>query len=374
MLYKRLFIQVIIRIILIIGNVLLMTYLFLIDKFIATQINLLILLIAQACLLVYYLNKTNRELSLFFSSITNNDSTIVFKRDEKNKSYTKLYENLNKVNQVIEQAKIEKEGQFEYLKQVVENVGIGIISFNDNLDIQFFNPAGKDILRINKIKNLKDLDKIYPGFSYKLQSIKTNTQRLISIKNNNNELDLSVKLVTFKLSGNTIKLIAFQDIQTELDKKEVESWQKIIRVLTHEIMNSVSPINSATNSLSKLFKKDNTPINPKDINKETIQKTIKGMNIIEQRSKGMLDFVQQFRDLTLIPEPKKEKIKVQELFQIIETLYSKELKEKSIKYQFSVPNYLTIDADKPQIEQILINLVKNAIEGVETAENPQIPE
>ncbi len=373
MIYKKLFIQLILRIVLICANALLLAYIFFLDKYVATQVNLLLLLIAQAVLLLYYLNKTNRELASFFASVTNLDSSIVFKQDEDNKSYSQLYKNLNQVNQVIEQARIEKIGQFEYLKQVVEHVGIGILSFDENLNIQFLNPAGLDILKINKVKNITDLDKVYPNLSKKLKNIQVNRQQLIHIKNEGIEMDLSMKAVDFVISGSRIKLLAFQDIQSELDKKEVESWQKIIRVLTHEIMNSVPPINSATTSISRLFKKDDTPIDPKEVDNDMIKKAIKGMEIIEQRSKGMLNFVQKFRDLTILPIPNKTKIEINDLFQTIDTLFRKEMDEKKINFKFTLgPSNLSINADRSQIEQILINLIKNASDALLNYNNPTI--
>jgi nitrogen fixation/metabolism regulation signal transduction histidine kinase len=350
----------------------LFAYLFFIHKYPAAQLNLFLLLIAQNVLLVYYLNKTNRDLAHFFSSVSNSDSTIVFNNENKDKSYSSLYKQLNNVNSIIEQARIEKIGQFEYLKQVVEHVGVGILSFDD-LKVQFFNTAGKDILRISKLNTIIDLDTIYPGFSQKLQNIKPNNQQLLVIKNKEIELNLSVKLVEMVIGAKTIKLFAFQNIHSELEAQELDSWQKIIRVLTHEIMNSVSPINSATNSISRLFLDNEIVIKPKEINQDTINKTLKGMKIIEQRSAGMLSFVQKFRDLTLLPEPQKTEIKVQDLYQTIETLFIKDIKLNNIEIKFNTtPSNLKINADKTQIEQLIINLIKNSIESIIIIANPKI--
>jgi nitrogen fixation/metabolism regulation signal transduction histidine kinase len=350
----------------------LFAYLFFLHKYPAAQLNLFLLVIAQTVLLVYYLNKTNRDLAHFFSSVSNNDSTIVFNNENKDNSYTSLYNQLNNVNTIIEQARIEKIGQSEYLKQVVEHVGVGILSFDDN-KVQFFNPAGRDILRISKLNTIYDLDTIYPGLSQKLKNIKPNNQQLLIIKNNDLELNLSVKLVEMVIGVKTIKLFAFQNIHSELEAQELESWQKIIRVLTHEIMNSVSPINSATNSISRLFLNNDIAITPEDINQDKIDKTLKGMKIIEQRSAGMLSFVQKFRDLTLLPEPQKSKFHISELYQTIETLFGNELKTKKIDFKYSsIPLNLSIEADKAQIEQVLINLLRNAIESVENESTPTI--
>ena len=151
MLYRKLFFQILIRVFLILANALLLAYLFFLEKYTASQINLFLLLIAQCGLLVYFLNKTNRDLSHFFSSVTNKDSTIVFNEEKNTKSNSELHKKLNEVNRIIEQSRIEKIGQYEYLKQVVEHVGVGILSFDENLKVDFFNPAGKDILKVSKL-------------------------------------------------------------------------------------------------------------------------------------------------------------------------------------------------------------------------------
>lgn len=373
MLYKKLYFQVIVRVILILLNVLFLAYIFTLGKFTVTQVNLLLLIIVQTILLIHYLNKTNRDLANFFSSVTNQDSTITFKHDGRNKSYSKLYENLNKVNKLIEQAKIEKIGHYEYLKLVVENIGIGILSYDENDKIQFFNPAGKEILKVNNLAVLSLLDKVYPGLSQKFHNLKANFQQLINVKNESTDFNISVKQVEISIAGKEIKLIAFQNIQSEIDKIEIESWQKIIRVLTHEIMNSVSPIDSASTSITRLYQKESKPLQPSGVNEEVINKTIKGLNIIQQRSKGMLSFVQKFRGLALLSEPVKEVLKTEELFQVVETLFSEQIKSKAILFTSkSTPKNLTIFADKSQIEQVLINIIKNAIESLQSTKKPKI--
>ncbi len=369
MILKKLYIQIIIRVLLILVNTFFAVYLFFIGKFVVAQINLIILLAGQSILLIYYLNRTNRNLANFFLSVTNQDYTIVFDRDENNSSFNSLYKQLNNVNNIIKNVNIQKIGHYEYLKQVVENVGIGILSFDEDLKVQFFNPAGKDILGISNLKSILELDKIHKGLAQRIKNLVPNQQQLIHLKNNGYDLELSIKPVEFTISNKQIKLLAFQDIQSDLNKREVESWQKVIRVLTHEIMNSVSPISSATTSINSLLKKDDSALKPGEITENIVYKTVKGINIIKQRSEGMLEFVKKFRDLTLLPEPRKDNIKISELYNTIETLFKKEFETNNVDYEFvSSPEHLTLYADKSQIEQVLINLIKNSLES--TRENP----
>jgi len=189
---------------------------------------------------------------------------------------------------------------------------------------------------------------------------------LYKMKTDNLPQSILVKATELKFENNEIKLVSFQDITNELDKKELDSWQRLIRVLTHEIMNSISPITSLTSVISGYFKKDNTEnqTSVKDIDNMIVSKTLSGLNTIEETGKGLLDFVDKYRSLTSLPKPNLCKFRIDSLFQRCKLLMESDLSE-NIKIITSVyPEDLTIEADFAQIEQILINLIKNAFEAL----------
>ena len=180
-----------------------------------------------------------------------------------------------------------------------------------------------------------------------------------------------VKATELKFESNVIKLVSFQDITNELDKKELDSWQRLIRVLTHEIMNSISPITSLTSVISGYFKKveDKTLISLENIDHQIVSKTLSGLNTIEETGKGLLDFVDKYRSLTSLPKPNLSKFTVNSLFGKCKLLMESNIPNK-IKIIASVsPEDIALEADYAQVEQVLINLIKNAVEALSYKKN-----
>jgi signal transduction histidine kinase len=183
-----------------------------------------------------------------------------------------------------------------------------------------------------------------------------------------------VKSTELKFESNVIKLVSFQDITNELDKKELDSWQRLIRVLTHEIMNSISPITSLTSVISGYFKKkdDDNPIPIKNIDHQIVSKTLSGLNTIEETGKGLLDFVNKYRSLTSLPKPNICKFTIQSLFTKCKLLMESNIPDNIKITNYAYPEDISITADYAQVEQILINLIKNAIEALSGNKNGTI--
>jgi len=197
---------------------------------------------------------------------------------------------------------------------------------------------------------------------------------LHKMKTNNLLQSILVRATELKFESNVIKLVSFQDITHELDKKELDSWQRLIRVLTHEIMNSISPITSLTTVISGYFKKkeDGNPIPVELIDHNIVTKTLSGLDTIEETGKGLLDFVDKYRSLTSLPEPNLSRFTVSGLFRKCKLLMESNIPD-NIKISENVyPEDLALVADSAQVEQILINLIKNAIEALSGRKNGTI--
>ena len=186
------------------------------------------------------------------------------------------------------------------------------------------------------------------------------------MKKDNLLQSILIKATQLKFESNVIKLVSFQDITNELDKKELDSWQRLIRVLTHEIMNSISPITSLTSVISGYFRKkdEDNPIPLELIDHQIVSKTLSGLNTIEETGKGLLDFVDKYRSLTSLPKADFSKFTIDSLFRKCKLLMESNISD-NIKIIASVyPEDIVITADYAQIEQILINLIKNAAEAL----------
>jgi nitrogen fixation/metabolism regulation signal transduction histidine kinase len=336
-----------------------------------TLTGMIFLIAIQTYMLVKQVNKTNTDLEKFFSSVHNHDSSVRFPENTKNNSFIKLHERMNNLNTIIQNVKIENERTGQFLKSVVDHVDIGLLSFDMNGRIEIYNRAANRYLNLQHPRQLSSLKTLNDEIFTILNTIKPGQEILHKIKIDNLLQSILVKATELKFESNVIKLVSFQDITNELDKKELDSWHKLIRVLTHEIMNSISPITSLTSVISGYFKKkdDENPVPPEKIDNQIIAKTLSGLDTIEETGKGLLDFVDKYRSLTSLPKPDLSRFTIDSLFSKCRLLMESNIPD-NIKIIAGVyPEDISILADYAQIEQILINLIKNAIEAISDEQN-----
>jgi two-component system, NtrC family, nitrogen regulation sensor histidine kinase NtrY len=339
-----------------------------------TLTGMILLIVFQAYMLLNQVNKTNADLEKFFSSVQNHDSSVQFSSNARNNSFRILHDRMNNLNTIIHNAKIENERTSHFLQSVVDHVDIGLLSYDSNGSIRIYNKAAKRYLNAEQLQYLSSLRKINDEVFEIINTIKPGQEVLHKMKIDNLLQSILVKASDLNFESNVIKLVSFQDITNELDKKELDSWKRLIRVLTHEIMNSISPITSLTSVISGYFKKedDETPVLLKEIDRQVVTKTLSGLNTIEETGKGLLDFVDKYRSLTSLPKPNLSKFTIDNLFLKCKLLMESNI-SNSIKIIANVyPENISIEADYAQVEQILINLIKNAAEALADKKNGTI--
>ncbi|MEQ8925484.1 MAG: ATP-binding protein [Fulvivirga sp.] len=310
-----------------------------------------------------YIDRTNRDFTSFLLALLQNDFTTKFSESGKGKSFNQLYTAFNKITHKFEQISSAKEIQHLYLEALVDHVRVGILSFDRKERIHLMNQALQRLLGRKQVAFLNNLSSIDPQLPEFLRDIKPKENKLLKIQLGGDLLHLSIHATEFKLDNEYYKLISFQNIKNELDSTEMEAWQKLIRVLTHEIMNSVTPITSLSETLKQIAA--NAKSNPADIDK-----LAQGLEAIHHRSAGLENFTEAYKKLTKIPAPNFQKVEVKPLVERVLLLFQKELTH--IKQEVDVDMGLTMLADPSLIEQVLINLIKNAIDAVHGVENPQI--
>jgi len=376
MLLKSFFINVLIRVILIVlSSVALGILIQHLDRgYYFTLTGMIFLIVLQAYMLVNKVNKTNYDLEKFFSSVQDHDSSVRFSENSKNDSFRKLHDRMNNVNTLIQNVKIENERTSHFLQSVVDHVDTGLLSFDMNGTTGIYNRAAKRYLNVQQPWELSSLKTKDDELFKTIYAIKPGQEILHKMKIDNLLQSILVKATELRFESNVMKLVSFQDITNELDKKELDSWKRLIRVLTHEIMNSISPITSLTTVISGYFKKENdeNPVRPEKIDNQIIVKTLSGLNTIEETGKGLLNFVDKYRSLTSLPKPVLSKFTVDTLFRKCKMLMESNI-PGNIKITISVyPEDISIIADYAQVEQILINLIKNAVEAISMKKNGTI--
>lgn len=320
--------------------------------------------------LISYLNTVNRRIRFFFDAVRNDDSNLSFPTDSKNKSLRELYQSMNRVNQQIQKLKIENRQQEQYFQTLLEHLGTGIITFNDKGFILHANSSAKKMLSTDVLTHLQQIERIDQKLYHTIKNIRPSERRLIAVPSEKGDTQLSLKATEFKTKEETLLILSIQDIRNELDEKEVESWMKLIKVLMHEIMNSITPITSLSESLHRIYCTENEPVSPAEVTERTISTTIQGLNVIREQGQGLMMFVESYRKLTRIPKPEKKLFKVSGLLSRVQILYSSLRKKSKTDLSFSLEDTdFEIFADENLISQVLINLVKNAFEANER--NPE---
>ena len=285
-----------------------------------------------------------------------------------------LYLRYEQLQQKFDDLKNEKDAQSQYLKTIVQHLGIGLMTFDRSGDVQIINTTAKKLLRVKHLKNIKGLNRLSEPLVKSFENLKTGGQDLIKIQDEGYTVQLSIYAIELTLKGEPFKLITLQNIQSELEEKEMEAWQNLIRVLTHEIMNSVTPISSLAATVDGDI--SNNMEQHKDryeIDKEDLDDIHRAVQTIQRRSEGLIRFVSDFRNLTRIPTPQLKEVKVKEIFDRVLTLLKHDLDEEHVNIVTSVkPMELPVVVDPELIEQVMINIVKNAIQALEEEPHKQI--
>ncbi len=320
---------------------------------IVTKIVLALAFILIFVFLLKYLNKTNRDLINFLEAIKHLDN--VSANNSTDLSFDQLNITYNEITNQLKEAWLAKECEQQYFQYTLENIGIGILSFDMEGNVELFNKAAKKILGINKLTKINELDQIGDD----LQKIEVGQTKLIKLNTHIDQQVVLVKSTAIKIAKKELRLISLQDIKTQLEESELEAWQKLIRVLTHEIMNSVTPIKSLTYSMQKMAS-SNEP------DPEKTENILKGLAAIEKRSKGLLDFVESYKNLTQIPKLSYGRIEIKKLITNVLDLLNEEINKEDIKVSIEIiPNDLSVIADEKLISQVIINLIKNSSRAFE---------
>lgn len=367
MVYNKFKYQLAGRIILLGLSLFLLASLYYTESYTFTKLLIFALVVIQSYYLYYFLEKSNREVISFLQSIRWDDFSHTYPEKKSNSSIDNLYTEFNAVMRKFRDIRAEKEAQYQYLKTIVQHVAIGIITFDQKGEIQIINTAAKSLLDIKQIKNVRQLKTVSEELIAALKNLRTGGRDLIKItrSDDSGDIQLAVYAIELSLRGKEFKLVSLQNIQSELEEKEMEAWQNLIRVLTHEIMNSVTPISSLARTLeSEMEEWLSNGQDIKQVDNDTVEDFHMALHTIHRRSESLIKFVSDFRNMTRITLPNFSMVNVKGLIEHVMALLQNDVKESGIEVEIAIPKDLCIEIDELQIEQVVINIVKNAIQAL----------
>jgi len=284
-----------------------------------------------------------------------------------------LYQGFNRIMQEFRRLRAEQEKDRFFYLNALNHIGVGLIVLDESGNVRFSNNAIHKMIGVGEVVRLDTLNKLKSGFAESLLKLTPNRKELVRVVAMGEMVQLSLRSTEFRMEGELFRIISFQDIRYEIEQREVEAWQKLIRILTHEIMNSVSPITLTSSGIINMLESEGKPKEAHDLDNEVVDNALMGLHAIRKRSKGLANFVENYRSITKLPQPTYGTFSISQLIKQLETLFTDEFANNQVHFtKLVVPNDLQLNADEKLIEQVLINLFRNAIQAVSENADKQI--
>lgn len=371
MTFDKFSIKIVARVFLLLGNVFVFSYLwFNYENLLFVFILLATALVIQIWELIHFTQHTNRQLTKFLEALKHDDYSVTFGGASLGKSFSNLKEGFTVLIDRLKDNRAHQHGHSELLKLVLESVKIGVIVLEKSGEIVLMNPPALSMLEVPQFHNWEMFRKKKPEFARQLGDFDFEGRKLISVGTRDFYLDLD----HITLMGQVYHIVSFSDLKNEIEQKEIEAWHKLIVILAHEVMNSITPISSLSETVQQMLtdEKGDT-LNVEDISQEQVEDILEALKTIVRRSRGMLSFVQEYRKLTKLPAPNFELINIKSFLEEVAQLMQSQANQKGINIEVDVIQpKLALKADRKMIEQVIINLVGNAIYALENTEEPLI--
>ncbi|WP_158826243.1 sensor histidine kinase [Mucilaginibacter lacusdianchii] len=321
--------------------------------------------------LIRYLNKVQQEVHEFAEAVHYRDFSRHYAVKTAPASIQELRAGFNEINETYQTIRRERETQYHYLQNILELVGTGILSYEqESGDTGWINDACKQLLEIPYLRSIHSLQSRDPSLYAELTNLKAGSSKVVTITQNLQQIKVLLTASFIRNEGKLFKLIAFQNVSNAMDESESNAWQKLLNVMTHEIMNSVAPISSLADTLKSRLQQ---PEIADSVVSSELEDLELGIDTIKRRSDGLLKFTQSYRSLNKITKLELETIPVYNLFENLNTLMLPTLDKKNIELDIILKDInLTIEADLNLLEQVMINLLVNAIEAVKDRQQPLI--
>ncbi|MDP4208084.1 MAG: ATP-binding protein [Bacteroidota bacterium] len=318
--------------------------------------------------LVYHVNSVNRKLTYFFDAIRNEDTTLTFPGNAHNKTINDLHRSLNRINQYIANIRLKNEQNEHFLNELMQSSASGLMAIDEKGYVEQVNQTALKIIGLPNLVHIHLLQQKNEPLFNVIEQLAPGKTQILKLSENSGIRQISVKAAQLHFADRQYRIFSMNDIRTEMEENELDSWQKLISVLTHEMMNSLAPITSLSNTLSRFFIRNGEAITPQNLTTKDIEQTLQGLSVIEERGKGLLHFVDNYRQLTRIPRPTFAEINIDDWFCRIKLLMQPRLDAENIHFSIQRTEQLTsFTGDEKLLSQVLLNLFNNSVDALKQA-------
>jgi len=334
--------------------------------YITTTIFITLIGLVQMIALYRFISKTNAELTRFLEAVKYDDFGQRFELNQFGAGFSELSQQFTKILNKNKNERAKYQSELQHLKAIVEHVPVPLISLQSCGEINLWNHSARRLFGQHKIENINDLKSFGSDFYQHFNNIHVAERRLIKFENDGVELLLTISASQVIIAGESEYLVSLQNIQNELDVAQLQAWQDLVRVLTHEIMNSITPVASLAKTAADLVVDAKTKINAHPEVIEDLNDVADAVNTVARRSDSLVQFVSSYRRLTRLPAPNRQTVQVERLFRDVEALINSEWSLKNILLTTAIrPSGLEINVDIDMFGQALINLLRNAEQAFE---------
>lgn len=345
----------------------------------ADRIHLAIMLVLGIILVVtvLYLRLTrfNREILYFFRALENNDTSLKFSSNHRNRLIDELHRHMKRVNKAFQDMQVKNEVREQYFSKVLEHLSSGLMVISGTGFVNQVNEEALRLLNLQGLTHIKALAQAYPGLGARIGEMKSMDRSELSLvdRETGRRKILGLQLVEINLKGEEVKLLTLQDLSAGMERKEIDDWIRLIRLMSHEIMNSLAPITSISTTLKEVWSELVSSGMDVEMSEASVKQTLKGLDAIAEQSKGLTTFFESYRMLSRIPDPVKKEFRLCGLFDKLETLVAHFREHMKLDIHFEcVDPEMVINSDEQMINQVLLNLIKNSVEAVEKTASAEI--
>ena len=339
----------------------------------ATALLISILLIFQVTEVLRFISKTNAELTRFFEAARYADFSQRFNLNALGSGFGELGEAFDDILERFETVRSDQEQALRHLKAMIEHVPVPLMSIHNNGQLTLWNNGARRLFGTHKVSRVENLQQFGGAFANEVVTIKPGEQRLAVFSVDGMEQQLAISATQILMTGKQDMLLSMQNIQSELDSAQLQAWQDLVRVLTHEIMNSITPVSSLAKTAVDLVEDIQRKFGDNSALHSELSDVANAVQTVARRSEGLTQFVSSYRRLTRLPPPTKKTVKISALFQQVTALATQGWQEKGITLDSHIaPEELDINVDVDMLEQLLINLLKNAEQALQNTDKPTV--
>jgi len=366
-------VRLIIQVLFLLCMVFVFCYSLLETDWIGMPIISLLLIVMITGNIIRLVEKSNRDFAQFINNISHDDFTTSSGASHQIFAGQTFMDAQKTLLSKYRKLKADRSAQTDYLQMVVDHIDAALLCFDENNHIEFVNSATEQLLKRRHFPTLQSLSSVDESLVEAIDALKAGESQVLKLVIDGELNQLILSATEFVLLEKKYKLVSLKNIKGALDEREIESWQKLIKVLTHEIMNSMTPIVSLSRYVDGIVSDEETLAAIQDKESEQARDLHLSLDAIQSRTQGLMSFVDKYRSISNLPKPKFAHVQLQSVFERIELLFSEKARERSIEFVIKLePESLVLSADESLLDQVIINLVSNAFDAVEDRETRQV--